>query len=152
MSEGFRVEQIDHVEMFVPDRQEAADWYGRVLGFEILEDFRDWAEPTAGPLMVSSDGGVTKLALFVGDAPGKRVVAGFRRVAFRVAGEAFLEFLKRLPELALRDAEGRPVSAGDVSDHCKAWSIYFSDPWGHRLEITTYDAVLVRLALKASSA
>lgn len=29
---AFRVEQIDHVELFVPDRREAAAWYGRTFG------------------------------------------------------------------------------------------------------------------------
>lgn len=30
----FKVLQIDHVELFVPDRYEAARWYERVLGLE----------------------------------------------------------------------------------------------------------------------
>ena len=33
----FRVLQIDHVELFVPDRQEAADWYCRVLGLQVVQ-------------------------------------------------------------------------------------------------------------------
>jgi catechol 2,3-dioxygenase-like lactoylglutathione lyase family enzyme len=32
---GFRVLQLDHVELFVPNRHEAAEWYQRVLGLEI---------------------------------------------------------------------------------------------------------------------
>jgi catechol 2,3-dioxygenase-like lactoylglutathione lyase family enzyme len=31
--------QIDHVEVFVPDRYEVAAWYQQILGFEILSDF-----------------------------------------------------------------------------------------------------------------
>lgn len=34
----FRVEQIDHVELYVPDRYQAADWYHSVLGLEIVTD------------------------------------------------------------------------------------------------------------------
>ena len=30
----FRVAQIDHVEVFVPDRYEAAAWYQRILRFQ----------------------------------------------------------------------------------------------------------------------
>jgi catechol-2,3-dioxygenase len=41
MQEGFRVEQIDHVEVFVPDQYEAAAWYRRVLGLEILVEYED---------------------------------------------------------------------------------------------------------------
>ncbi len=37
--DSFRVSQIDHVELFVPDRHEAADWYGRVLGLRIVRRF-----------------------------------------------------------------------------------------------------------------
>jgi hypothetical protein len=29
-------------------------------------------------------------------------------------------------------------------DHGQAFSVYFGDPWGHRLEVTTYDAGYVR--------
>jgi hypothetical protein len=31
-------------------------------------------------------------------------------------------------------------------DHGKAWSVYFSDPHGHHLEVTTYEAEAVRSA------
>jgi hypothetical protein len=31
---AFRVLQLDHVEMFVPNRHEAAQWHKRVLGLE----------------------------------------------------------------------------------------------------------------------
>ena len=31
----------------------------------------------------------------------------------------------------------------DPVDHGKAWSLYFSDPWGNPYEITTYDYELV---------
>ena len=32
---NFRVLQIDHVELFVPDRHEAAGWYQRILGLDV---------------------------------------------------------------------------------------------------------------------
>ena len=44
MSVAFRVSQIDHVEMFVPDRYAAARWYQQVLGLAVLRDFEDWAK------------------------------------------------------------------------------------------------------------
>jgi hypothetical protein len=34
-----------------------------------------------------------------------------------------------------------------VVDHDKAYSVYFSDPYGHRLEVTTYDHDGLRTAL-----
>ena len=40
----FTVAQIDHVEFFVPDRYEAATWYQRVLGLEVLPDYGHWSD------------------------------------------------------------------------------------------------------------
>ena len=57
----FRVSQIDHVELFVPDRDEAAKWYEEVLGLTVLPGYEDWAKDPHGPLMISSDDGSTKL-------------------------------------------------------------------------------------------
>jgi hypothetical protein len=115
-----------------------------VLGLSVLEDFAHWAANPSGPLMISSDQGLTKLALFQGAPQGDRATAGFHRVAFRVAGAAFLAFLDRLPELRLTDQQGRPVTRDRAADHGRAFSIYFSDPFGHHLEVTTYDHEAVR--------
>ena len=135
----FRVEQIDHVELFVPDRREAAAWYRRVLGLEAVAEYESWSEDPQGPLMISSDGGSTKLALFRGVPQASRPTAGFHLVAFRVSALAFAQFVERVSELQLMDHRGRHVAPGLVVDHGKAYSIYFSDPFGHRLELTTYE-------------
>jgi catechol 2,3-dioxygenase-like lactoylglutathione lyase family enzyme len=139
----FRVQTLDHVELFVPDRREAAAWYQQILGLEILPEHEDWAEDPQGPLMISSDGGRTMLALFSGEHQGARPTAGFHRVAFRVDGPTFLAFLDRLAEVEVFDPDGRRVEPGHARDHTKAFSIYFCDPWGHRLEVTTYDHAFV---------
>jgi catechol 2,3-dioxygenase-like lactoylglutathione lyase family enzyme len=134
----FKVLQIDHVELFVPDRYDAARWYERVLGLQVVPGFEPWAVE-GGPLMISSDGGSTKLALFEGDPTPSVPTAAFRRVAFRVNAGGFAEFIRRLPDLALTDSRQRPVTADAVVDHRQAYSIYFDDPYGHLLEVTTYD-------------
>lgn len=134
---GVRVEQLDHVEVFVPHRQQAAEWYGRVLGLEPLAALAHWAEEATGPLMLSSDDGATKLALFRGEPGGPDV--GYRRVAFRVDAEGFRLFLESLETLGMRTADGERVRVEDVVDHGESLSIYFADPWGNRLEVTTYD-------------
>lgn len=144
---GFRVLQIDHVELFVPDRHEAARWYQRVLGLEVVPAYEDWAADPGGPLMTSSDDGGTKLALFEGQPQKLRPTAGFHRVAFRVGADGFLKFLRRLSDLQLKDSRGRSVTSGSVVDHEKAYSIYFCDPYGHRLEVTTYEYEATRAAL-----
>ena len=136
---GFQVDQIDHVELFVPDRHEAARWYGKVLGLVVVPEYEHWAKDPQGPLMISSDGGSTKLALFQGTPQGPRETADFHLVAFRVRAPSFIRFLERLPDLDLTDHHGRRVTSELVVDHDSAFSIYFSDPFGHQLELTTYD-------------
>jgi catechol 2,3-dioxygenase-like lactoylglutathione lyase family enzyme len=138
-NEPFRVDQIDHVELFVPDRHEAAAWYQRVLGLNVIAEYEHWAGDPRGPLMISSDVGNTKLALFQGTPQGSRETAGFHRVAFRVGAANFATFLDRLEALELVDDRGQPVTAAMVKDHGAARSIYFNDPFGHRLELTTYE-------------
>jgi len=145
--DGFSVDQIDHVEFFVPERREAAEWYRRVLGLSVVREYEHWADDPHGPLMISSDNGSTKLALFTGTPPGSTEIVGFRLVAFRVGAVDFLRFLNRLPELDLADHRGRPVTSSSVVDHSGAYSIYFCDPFGHQLELTTYDYEQTRTGL-----
>lgn len=141
---GFGVQQIDHVELFVPVRREAARRYQEVLGLEAVEACEHWAEDPGGPLMISPDGGSTKLALFRGEPQGGRETSGFHRVAFLVDGESFLGFLNQLEGIDVFDHTGARVSASPAVDHGEAFSIYFADPWGHRLEVTTYDSGEIR--------
>jgi catechol 2,3-dioxygenase-like lactoylglutathione lyase family enzyme len=135
----FHVDQIDHVELFVPDRRQAAEWYRAVLGLKIVPQYEHWADNPRGPLMISSDAGNTKLALFQGASQGSRETAGFHLVAFRVGAAAFRRFVDRLPGLGLTNHRNESVTAASVVDHAAAFSIYFCDPYGHRLELTTYE-------------
>ena len=137
---------LDHVELFVPDRTHAADWYARVLGCRPVPGTEAWATHPQGPLMISPDEGRTKLALFAGEAQGSRPTAGFHRVAFRLDGAEWLAFVARLPELSLTEGGGE----ARIVDHTGAWSVYFTDPFGHRLEVTTYEVDLVRQAWGAA--
>ena len=139
-----RVSQIDHVELEVPNRYEAARWYQIVLGFEICREYESWAEPAYGPLMISSDDGKTKLALFDGRSQGAAHPIGIRRIAFRIAGENFLKFVGDLD--ALKEIE--KIRRSEISDHEKSFSVYFADPYGNRLEVTTYEHEVVRAQLE----
>jgi catechol 2,3-dioxygenase-like lactoylglutathione lyase family enzyme len=147
MVASFRVLQIDHVELIVPDRHEAAGWYQRILGLDVLPEYQEWAADPSGPLMISSDDGNTKLALFEGQPERSKPTGGFHLVAFRVKAGDFMDFLRRLTDLQLRDHQGDPVTSDAVVDHHKAYSIYFSDPYGHELEVTTYEYEATRAAL-----
>ncbi len=125
--------KIDHVELYVPDRHEAAAWYERVLGFEIIEEHLDWAE-VGGPLMITNDGGATMIALFEGPPQGDAQVRGLRRLAFRVGAADFAAFIKGSAKWRTE-----PLGEADVQDHRKAVSVYFTDPYGTPLEVTTYE-------------
>lgn len=142
-----RVDQIDHAELTVPSRYEAAGWYQRVLGLKILPEFEGWADDPRGPLMIGTAMADTKLALFKGEPKGSQPTVGFHLVAFRIAGQDFLNFLDQLESLQLLDENQQVVTRHHVSDHQRAFSIYFCDPWGHQLEITTYDHDVVRRQL-----
>lgn len=145
-----KVTQIDHVELYVPDRHEAAQWYERVLGLHVVPEFEEWAAHPKGPLMIATESGGTKLALFAGGAAAERTTGDWHRVAFRVDGAAFVEFLEQVETFELSNHYGGPVSKNDSVDHGKAFSIYFCDPYGHRLEVTTYEHEFVRKKLQKS--
>lgn len=139
MSKQFKVDQIDHKEVNVPDRYEAAEWYDKALGLSILPDNKHWARDDRGPLMISSDSGNTMIALFVGEAQGTNFVHGFKTVAFKVNGENFINFATQKSDTVFYGADEKPLDSLKVIDHEKAFSIYFHDPYDNELEVTTYD-------------
>lgn len=136
---GFRVDRVDHVELFVPDRDEAAAWYARTLGLEPVTEYAHWADDPRGPLMIATPEAGTKLALFQGEPQRDRPTAGFHLVAFLVSRAGFDAFLAHVRDNPVCDAHGREVRSLDVRDHGAALSVYFHDPYGHRLEVTTYE-------------
>ena len=115
---------IDHVHVYVTDRDAAERWYRDILGFTAVEKFRFWATPD-GPLVLEDPGGKAHLALFESEK-----FPHTSMIAFGASGEAFLAWKTHLEEhgVALR-----------ISDHDAAWSMYFSDPFDNLHEITTYD-------------
>lgn len=143
----FRVEQIDHVELIVPDRYVAASWYYDVLGLEIIPEFEFWADDPQGPLMIGTMDAGTKLALFTGVTGDVQSKKGIYRIAFRVNSELFMDFVSQLDRLQLRDHNNQFVNHEMIADHDRAFSIYFCDPYGNRLEITTYEFDATKLAM-----
>ncbi len=123
------IEGIDHVALAVRDVARSVEWYRQVLQLERLhEDV--WGDC---PAMVGT--GTTSVALFPvqGDnpkpSPGRGTLA-MRHLAFRAGRNGF------------RDAQDRLQSLGiefEFQDHEIAHSIYFKDPDGHEIEITTYE-------------
>lgn len=124
-----RLEGIDHVALTVRDLARSVAWYQAVLGLE-----RRYAD-VWGDFPAVLGVGTTFLALFPAPVPEpapppEREVISIRHIAFRVDRAAFDQ------------ARGELAAHGVVpsfEDHTAAHSLYFTDPDGHQLEITTYD-------------
>ena len=118
---------IDHVAVGVRDIDRSTKWYIEVLGFERLhEDMWNGVPTFIGK-------GNTGVALFPASFEAKS--SGGREIrmlhmAFRANRENFLA--------AQRELEKRGIKF-EFQDHEIAHSIYFRDPDGHVLELTTYE-------------
>jgi catechol 2,3-dioxygenase-like lactoylglutathione lyase family enzyme len=133
---AFAVSQLDHVEVYVRDLEQALAWYQQTLG---LLEVRRW-EPE--PIMIGA--GDTYLALFQARSglpgiQGTRAIQPpyrWHRVAWRVSASGLLE--------AIHHLKSHGVALRGPIDHVGAVSIYFTDPDGNPLEITTYEPVDVQ--------
>lgn len=123
----FELEGLDHVALGVRDVERAADWYVEVLGFE-----RRYQGMWNGvPVFVVRD--KTAIALFpaaTDQANPSRPRNGMLHLALRADRKNFL--------VAQRDLTSRGI-AFHFQDHEISHSIYFRDPDGIELEITTYE-------------
>jgi catechol 2,3-dioxygenase-like lactoylglutathione lyase family enzyme len=128
------VEGIDHVALAVRDVERSVLWYREVLGLE-RRHADVWGDV---PAFICA--GTTCLALFPVNTespkpPPDRRTLTMRHLAFRVNRENFVHAQRALAE--------RGISFTS-EDHTIALSIYFADPDGHQLEITTYDVAEFR--------
>jgi catechol 2,3-dioxygenase-like lactoylglutathione lyase family enzyme len=122
-----KLEGIDHVAMGVPDIERSAKWYIDVLGFERLHEGM-W---NGVPTFIGK--GSTGIALFpASHAPKSSAHREIRmlHLAFRADRENFLASRRELQKRGIKF---------EFQDHEISHSIYFRDPDGHQLEITTYD-------------
>jgi catechol 2,3-dioxygenase-like lactoylglutathione lyase family enzyme len=124
----FQTEGIDHVALTVHDVARSVEWYTRVLGLDrrFEEAWGDY------PAVVGA--GSTSIALFPlsgpsAQAPSSRSSIAMRHLAFRVDAGNF--------ERARRELAAGGI-AFEFQDHQIAHSIYFYDPDGHQIELTTY--------------
>jgi catechol 2,3-dioxygenase-like lactoylglutathione lyase family enzyme len=119
-----QLQRLDHVSLNVTDRARSIAWYRDVLGLPQLN------QPTADdePVFVGQPG--LQFGLFQAQraSPAREAEsAGLRHVALVVDD---------------LDAAKERLRSNDVTfryeDHGNALSVYFDDPDGHVLELTTY--------------
>ena len=125
----FKIDALDHVALSVRDVERSARWYADVLGFK-----RQHEEMWDGVPIFVGNGGAA-IALFpardkAGSTSHDRAAVRTLHFAFRADRENFLSAQDELKKRAI------PF---DFQDHEISPSIYFRDPDGHQIEITTYE-------------
>ena len=126
----FNISALDHVAIGVVDVERSCAFYARRLGFERL--IPEWDVPV---VMGIGDFG---LAIFDrtlhpsttpddAEPPSVRIM----HIAFRVDREGL--------EVARRELEGRGLRAAVLRTTESANRVYFRDPDGHLIELTTYE-------------
>ena len=132
----FTHEGLDHVALSVRDVDRSVQWYVDVLGFEKRYDGM-W---DGIPVFIGK--GATALAIFPVreselEAAAQPASIRLLHLALRTDHANFLEAQKELKERGIKFT---------FQDHEISHSIYFRDPDGHELEITTYELQGRRLA------
>jgi catechol-2,3-dioxygenase len=125
----FQLEGIDHLALAVRDVERSTQWYIDVLGFEPRHEGM-W---DGIPVFIGK--GDTALALFpaqpnAGSTSSSRDQIRMLHFALRSDHKNFIA--------AQEELKRRGIQFG-FQDHEISHSIYFQDPDGHEVEITTYE-------------
>ena len=126
-----QVKQLDHINMAVRDFDESVDWYGRVFGFEIVEEStmngRRWGVIKSGDAL-----------LCIYEYPDREMPS------VRTSGPAkyygIVHYGLRITDSEAWEAtlERERVAVDDVVDwdYSKSW--YVKDPTGYQIEVACW--------------
>ena len=121
---NFEIRFLDHAALKVRDLEVSTKWYMDVLGLKKYTS-EEWGEY---PVFLLA--GKSGLALFPATEPKhtERPAIRVDHLAFNVTNENY--------DMAKKDLAKRGIDFKE-QDHHHFLSIYFSDPDGHQLELTT---------------
>jgi catechol 2,3-dioxygenase-like lactoylglutathione lyase family enzyme len=123
---------LDHVALYVSDLARSEQWYTETLGLRRIHA-EVWGQQPV--MLVAGRSGVALFqarSLAPATPPSTAVPGTMSHLAFHVAPSAFASWRAALAARKL-DVE--------FQDHQVTQSLYFRDPDGHRLEITTETGV-----------
>jgi catechol 2,3-dioxygenase-like lactoylglutathione lyase family enzyme len=122
----FKVQGIDHVGLAVKDVRKFVEWYQEILGLRRL--YEDVWGDFPGVVGV----GDTSVAFFPKDDPDVPLPEGLpiHHLAFRVDRVNFNAAQETLRQKGIEF---------EFQDHQIVHSVYFYDPDGHLIELTTYE-------------
>ena len=118
-----RIDSLDHVAIRVKHLEQSADWYHKMLGLKRIQP-AEWGEFPI--FMVSEDGSGVALFPLLDHPEGAPIKVD--HFAFRIDPKAFKEIQKYFDACGLKF---------QFQDHIYFHSIYFEDPDGHTVELTT---------------
>ena len=122
----FKVQGIDHIGLAVREVEKSVEWYRELLGLERL--YEDVWGNFPGVVGI----GNTSVAFFPIDDRDIKLPVGLpiHHLAFRVDRVNFNDAQEMLRQRGVEF---------EFQDHKIVHSIYFYDPDGHLIELTTYD-------------
>jgi catechol-2,3-dioxygenase len=120
--------KLCHFGLFAHDLKTMVDFYTRVFGLTVT----DWGSSTRGMDIAFLSGNAEEhhQLVIAGGRPKDLTFSTINQVSFRVND---LEELRRYHAWLVNER----VQKLETRDHGNAWSIYFSDPEGNRMEIYT---------------
>jgi catechol 2,3-dioxygenase-like lactoylglutathione lyase family enzyme len=124
---------FSHFGFFVRDLERMADFYSRVLGFEVSDRGElDTPRGKVSLVFLTRDTRDHHQIVLASGRPAAEHFNPINQISFRMADFAGLREMHRLVQAEKGVSEISPVSHGN------ALSVYFRDPDDHVLELTTY--------------